>query len=166
MDIMYRGQTVQTVGELPEVGSKAPDFTLVGPDLSDIKKSDFDGRRIVLNIFPSIDTGVCAMAARKFNQLADELPNTTVICVSRDLPFALDRFCATEGITNVVTASAFRSSFGDDYGVTMANGPIETLLSRSVVVIDADGTVVYTEQVPETSQEPDYEAARSAVTAA
>lgn len=166
MDITYRGQAVQTVGTLPEVGAQAPDFTLVGSDLSDITKADFAGRRVVLNIFPSIDTGVCATAARKFNQIADELPNTTVICVSKDLPFALNRFCGAEGIDNVVTASAFRSSFGEDYGVTMENGPIATLLSRSVVVLDADGTVVYTEQVPEISQEPDYEAARKAVSAA
>ncbi|WP_182353644.1 thiol peroxidase [Flaviflexus huanghaiensis] len=166
MDIMYRGQNVQTVGALPEVGSPAPDFTLVGPDLEDIVASDFSGRRIVLNIFPSIDTGVCATAARKFNQIADQLPNTTVICVSRDLPFALNRFCAVEGIENVVTASAFRSTFGEDYGVAMANGPIATLLSRSVVVIDEEGTVVYTEQVPNTSDEPNYEKATQAVMSA
>lgn len=163
MDIIYRGQTVQTVGALPEVGSQAPEFSLVGPDLEDIASADFAGRRLVLNIFPSIDTGVCATAARRFNQIADELPNTTVICVSRDLPFALNRFCAVEGIENVVTASAFRSTFGEDYGVAMANGPIETLLSRSVVVIDEEGTVVYTEQVPNTSDEPDYERAAQAV---
>ena len=163
MDITYRGQAVQTVGTLPEVGVEAPDFTLVGSDLDDITKADFAGRRVVLNIFPSIDTGVCATAARKFNEMADELPNTTVICVSRDLPFALNRFCGAEGIDNVVTASAFRSSFGDDYGVTMEDGPVASLLSRSVVVLDAEGKVVYTEQVPEISQEPDYEAARKAV---
>lgn len=166
MDIMYRGQNVQTVGALPEVGSLAPDFTLVGPDLEDIVASDFSGRRIVLNIFPSIDTGVCATAARKFNQIADQLRNTTVICVSRDLPFALNRFCAVEGIENVVTASAFRSAFGEDYGVAMADGPIATLLSRSVVVIDEEGTVVYTEQVLNTSDEPDYEKATQAVMSA
>lgn len=166
MDITYRGHAVQTVGTLPKVGSTTPDFTLVDAELNDITKSDFAGRRVVLNIFPSIDTGVCATAVRMFNQIAEELPNTTVICVSRDLPFALRRFCGAEGIDNVVTASAFRSTFGDDYGVTMTNGPIAALLSRAVIVVDADGKVVYTEQVPEISQEPDYEAARQAVTAA
>ncbi|MEZ7898070.1 MAG: thiol peroxidase [Flaviflexus sp.] len=163
MDITYRGAPVTTVGQLPEVGAKIPDFTLVGSDLEDIHLSDFEGRRVVLNIFPSIDTGVCAKAAREFNKIAEELPNTTVLCVSRDLPFALNRFCAAEGIDNVVTASAFRSSFGEDYGVTMENGPIASLLSRSVVVVDTDGTVLYTEQVPEIGQEPDYDGARNAI---
>lgn len=163
MDITYRGAPVTTVGQLPEVGTKTPDFTLVGSDLEDIHLSDFEGRRVVLNIFPSIDTGVCAKAAREFNEIAEELPNTTVLCVSRDLPFALNRFCAAEGIDNVVTASAFRSSFGEDYGVTMENGPIASLLSRSVVVVDTDGTVLYTEQVPEIGQEPDYDGARNAI---
>lgn len=166
MDITYRGTPVSTVGGLPEKGAKAPEFTLVGTELNDITLKDFAGRRVILNIFPSIDTGVCATAARTFNKLADELPNTTVVCVSRDLPFALNRFCATEGIKNVVTTSAFRSTFGDDYGVTMENGPIASLLARSVVVLDTDGTVLYTELVPETSQEPDYEGAKNAIESA
>ena len=164
MDITYRGAPVKTVGQLPEVGSAAPDFTLVNSELEDLKLADFAGKRLVLNIFPSIDTRVCAAAALEFNKLAEEIPNTAVLCVSRDLPFALNRFCAAEGIENVVTASAFRSTFGEDYGVTMQNGPIASLLSRSVVVIDTDGKVLYTEQVPEISQEPDYEGARAALT--
>lgn len=164
MDITYRGAPVKTVGQLPEVGTGAPDFTLVNSELEDLKLADFEGKRLVLNIFPSIDTRVCAASAREFNKLAEELPNTAVLCVSRDLPFALNRFCAAEGIENVVTASAFRSTFGEDYGVTMENGPIASLLSRSVVVIDTDGKVLYTEQVPEISQEPDYDAARAALT--
>jgi len=165
MDITFRGQAVQTVGTLPQIGAQAPSFTLVGPDLADVTSADFPGRRIVLNIFPSIDTGVCAKSVRAFNEIADEVPDTTVICVSKDLPFALDRFCGAEGIENVVTASAFRSTFGDDYGVTMTTGPIASLLSRSVVVLDENGKVLYTEQVLEISQEPDYEAARAAVEA-
>jgi len=140
------------------VGSQAPDFTLVGSDLGDVKLSDFAGRRVVLNIFPSLDTGTCAASVREFNKLAEKFENTSVVCVSRDLPFAHDRFCAAEGIDNVVTGSAFRSSFGDDYGVTQTDGPLEGLLSRAVVVIGEDGKVIYTEQVQEIADEPNYDA--------
>jgi thiol peroxidase len=152
---------VQTVGDLPAVGSPAPAFTLTGPDLKDVVLPR--GRRVVLNIFPSIDTSTCATSVRRFNALAAGLENTTVVCVSADLPFALRRFCGAEGIEDVVTASTFRSSFGRDYGVTMADGGMRGLLARSVVVIDAEGTVSYVELVPSIGQEPDYDAAIAAI---
>lgn len=155
----FKGNPVTTSGELPQVGATAPDFDLVGSDLGAVTNSDFAGRRVVLNIFPSIDTGVCAQSVRRFNELAAGLENTTVVGVSKDLPFALDRFCAAEGIENVVTTSAFRSSFGDDYGVTQTDGPLEGLLARAVVVVDENGQVLHTELVPEIGQEPDYDAA-------
>lgn len=159
----FKGNPVQTVGELPERGSTAPDFTLTGTDLSDVTAADLRGRRVVLNIFPSVDTGVCAASVRRFNEIAAGLDNTTVVCASQDLPFALSRFCGAEGIENVTSASGFRSSFGEDYGVTMSDGPLAGLLARSVVVLDEDGTVVHTELVPEIGQEPDYDAAVSAL---
>jgi thiol peroxidase len=153
--------TVHTVGELPAVGSSAPDFTLTGTDMSDVTKTS--GKRTVLNIFPSIGTGVCQASVRKFNELAASLDNTEVICVSQDLPFAMAQFCGAEGIDNVLTGSAFRSGFGTDYGVTMADGGWRGLLARAVVVLDTDGTVLHTEVVPAISQEPDYDAAVSAL---
>ncbi|MER7072319.1 thiol peroxidase [Terrabacter sp. NPDC000476] len=154
--------TVLTVGELPAVGSPAPAFTLTGADLrDDVTLST--GTRTVLNIFPSVDTGVCAASVRRFNELAAGLENATVVCVSADLPFALGRFCGAEGIENVVTASSFRSSFGYDYGVRMENGGFAGLLARAVVVIDADGTVTHTELVPAIGQEPDYDTAVAAL---
>ncbi len=162
-DITLGGNAVHTHGHLPEVGSKAPDFTLVGSDLSPIKLSDFAGTRLVLNIFPSVDTGVCAMSVRTFNERAAGLENTKVLCVSRDLPFALDRFCGAEGIENVIVASDFRTTLGEDYGITMTTGPLEGLLSRAVVVLDEDGRVVYVQQVPEIKEEPDYDAALAAL---
>jgi thiol peroxidase len=152
---------VHTVGDLPAVGSPAPSFTLTGADLKDLELPR--GRRVVLNIFPSIDTGVCAASVRRFNELAADLENTTVLCVSADLPFALRRFCGAEGIENVVTASTFRSSFGQDYGVTMADGGMRGLLARTVVVIDAEGVVTHVEVVPSIGQEPDYDAAIAAL---
>lgn len=157
--ITLGGDPVNTIGELPAVGSVAPDFTLVTQDLSEVNLDSLPEGRVVLNIFPSVDTGVCAMSVRQFNQLAADLADTTVVCVSKDLPFAFDRFCGAEGIDNVVTASAFRSTFGEDYGVIQVDGPLAGLMSRAVVVIDRDGKVIYTEQVPEIKQEPDYEAA-------
>lgn len=160
----FRGTPVSTTGELPQVGAKAPDFELVGTDLSPVKLGDFAGKRVVLNIFPSLDTGVCANSVRRFNELAAGLENTTVICVSKDLPFAQDRFCGAEGIENVVVASGFRSSFGDDFGITMADGPLASLLARSVVVVDADGSVSYTRLSPEIGEEPDYDEAIAALT--
>ncbi|AIY16902.1 thiol peroxidase [Pimelobacter simplex] len=155
------GNPVQTVGDLPAVGTSAPSFELAGADFSAIALPE--GQRAVLNIFPSIDTGVCAASVRKFNELAAGLDNTTVINVSQDLPPALGRFCGAEGIDNVQTASGFRSSFGDDYGVKMADGKLAGLFARSVVVVDADGTVLHSELVPEIATEPDYDAAIAAL---
>lgn len=157
--ITFQGAPVTTVGELPVVGTPAPAFTLVGQDLGDVDSASLTGKRVILNIFPSLDTDVCAASVRTFNQLAGALDNTVVVCVSADLPFAQARFCGAEGIDNVITGSSFRSTFGADYGVTMADGPLKGLLSRAVVVIGTDGTVGYTEQVPEIGQEPDYQAA-------
>lgn len=157
------GNPVHTVGELPAVGSTAPAYTLTGTDLGDVASDAFAGRRVVLNIFPSIDTGVCSASVRRFNELASGLDDTTVVCVSHDLPFALGRFCGAEGIENVVTASAFRSSFGDDFGVLLVDGRMKGLLARSVVVLDADGTVLHSQLVPEIGTEPDYDAAVAAL---
>ncbi|GAA8852664.1 thiol peroxidase [Helicobacter pylori] len=158
----FKGNPVTTVGELPAPGADAPSFDLVGDGLSALTTADVPGR-VVLNIFPSIDTGVCAASVRKFNELAASLDNTTVVNVSKDLPFAQARFCGAEGIDKVKVGSAFRSSFGEDFGVTMADGPMAGLLARSVVVVDADGKVLHTELVPEITQEPDYDAAVKAL---
>ncbi|WP_300671311.1 thiol peroxidase [Soonwooa sp.] len=162
-NITFKGNPIHTVGNLPEVGTQAKDFTLVASDLSEKKLSDYKGKKVVLNIFPSIDTGVCAASARHFNQDASSLDNTVVVNVSRDLPFALNRFCAAEGLNDVETLSDFRGSFGEDYGVTLQDSPLHGLLSRAVVVVDENGNVVYTEQVPEIGQEPNYENALAAV---
>ncbi len=162
-EITFKGTPVTTQGDLPDVGSKAPKFELVGTDLKPVKLADFAGQQVVLNIFPSLDTGICANSVRTFNEKASELSNTTVLCISRDLPFAQARFCGAEGIENVVTASDFRTTMGEDYGVTMVNGPMEGLLSRAVVVLDEEGTVTYTQQVPEITTEPDYDAALAAL---
>ena len=153
---------VHTIGELPAVGSAAPTYTLTGTNLRD-DVTPPSGKRVVLNIFPSVDTGVCAASVRRFNEIAASLDNAAVVCVSADLPFALNRFCGAEGIENVVAASSFRSGFGVDYGVRMENGGFAGLLARAVVVIDADGTVVHTELVPAIGQEPDYDAAIAAL---
>lgn len=161
--ITFQGNPIQTVGELPSTGNTAAEFTLAKQDLSDAALSDYAGKRVVLNIFPSIDTGVCATSVRTFNSKAAALENTVVLCVSIDLPFALGRFCGAEGIENVETVSAFRSSFGKDYGVAIDGGPLDTLLSRAVVVIDEKGEVIYTEQVPEIGDEPNYDAALAAL---
>ena len=152
---------VHTVGELPAVGDIAPEFTLTGSDLNDVTLPH--GTRVVLNIFPSIDTGVCAASVRRFNELAASLEDTTVICVSADLPFALNRFCGAEGIDNVVVTSTFRSHFGQDYGVQLHNGAFRGLLARAVVVIDAEGIITHTQVVPTIGQEPDYDAAIAAL---
>lgn len=157
--ITLGGNPINTVGDLPAVGDTAPDFTLAGADLSDVTRDSLAGSRVVLNIFPSIDTQVCATSVRTFNQRAGELDNTVVLCVSADLPFAMGRFCGAEGITNVKTASTFRSSFGDDFGVTMGEGKLAGLLARAVVVLDEQGKVIYEELVPEIAKEPDYDAA-------
>lgn len=161
--VTLKGNPIQTVGNLPEVGSAAPDFTLVKQDLSEIQLADYSGKKVILNIFPSIDTGTCAMSVRAFNEKAASLSNCSVLCVSKDLPFALGRFCGAEGINNVATASSFRSSFGEDYGLTFSTGPLSGLLSRAVVIIDEQGKVIYTEQVSETADEPNYDAALAAV---
>ena len=154
---------MHTVGELPAEGSTARPFELVGADLAPVASDEFTGKRVVLNIFPSLDTGVCAQSVREFNRRATELQDTAVLCVSKDLPFAHARFCSAEGIDNVVNASAFRSSFGADYGVDMTDGPLEGLLARAVVVVDENGTVVHTQLVPEITDEPDYDAAVAAL---
>lgn len=151
-----------TVGELPAVGEKAPDFTLVDADLKEFSLSDLPGRK-VLSIFPSIGTGVCQASVRTFNKLAAGLEDTTVINISVDLPFAVTAFCGAEGIEDVKVGSAFRSSFGEDYGVRLTDSKFEGLLARAVVVVDADGTVTHTELVPQIGQEPDYDAAVAAL---
>lgn len=162
--ITLKGNAVSTVGKLPATGTAAPSFTLVKSDLSEVGLADFTGKRVVLNIFPSLDTPVCAASVRRFNLEASSLPETVVLCISADLPFAHKRFCETEGIENVVSLSVFRSpEFGKDYGVTMTDGPLKGILSRAVVIVDGEGKVIYTEQVPEITQEPDYEAALKAM---
>ena len=162
--ISFKGNPVATYGDLPKVGSPAPDFTLVKNDLAAVGKKDLAGKNVVLNIFPSIDTGVCATSVRTFNQKAASLANTVVLCVSKDLPFAMKRFCGAEGIEKVTTASAFRGpDFGRDYGVTMNDGPLAGLFARAVVVLDAKGNVTHAELVPEIGQEPNYDAAIAAV---
>ncbi len=159
-----RGNPVNTSGELPAIGSQAPDFTVTGSDLSSISLADLAGQRIVLNIFPSIDTGVCATSVRTFNQRAADLDNTAILCVSADLPFAASRFCGAEGIERVKTGSTFKNpEFLADYGVGMVDGALAGLCARSVVVIDSDGTVVHTELVPDIAQEPDYDGAITAL---
>jgi thiol peroxidase len=162
-EITFRGNPLHTVGELPAVGSPAPAFTLTGLDLSEVTVGDFAGKNLVLNIFPSIDTAVCATSVRTFNERAAALDNTTVLNVSADLPFAMGRFCGAEGIENVQSASAFRSDFGDTYGVRITEGPLAGLMSRAVVVVKGDGVVSYVEQVPEIGQEPDYDSALAAL---
>lgn len=158
--ITLKGNPINTVGDLPAIGSQAPDVSLTKTDLSDISLKDFAGKNIILNIFPSVDTPTCATSVRKFNEKASALANTVVLCVSADLPFALKRFCGAEGIQNVIPASVFRhQAFGDKFGVRIVDGPIAGLLARAIVVIDSAGKVTYTEQVSETANEPDYEAA-------
>jgi thiol peroxidase len=161
--VTLKGNPFNTVGALPSVGESAADFRLVKTDLSETTLSDYKGSRLVLNIFPSVDTPTCAMSVRKFNEQVSKLENTKVLCVSADLPFAAARFCGAEGIENVATGSSFRSNFGTDYGVEFIDGPLTGLLSRSVVVLDENGKVIYTEQVTETADEPDYDAAIAAL---
>ncbi|MDY3362494.1 thiol peroxidase [Riemerella anatipestifer] len=157
--LTLKGNEISSVGELPKLGETIKDFNLVASDLSEKTKNDFSGKRKVLNIFPSIDTGVCAASARKFNEEASKLDNTIVINISRDLPFALGRFCAAEGLNNVETLSDFRSNFGEEFGVTLVDSPLKGLLSRAVVITDENDKVIYTEQVSEITNEPNYEAA-------
>jgi thiol peroxidase len=158
--ITLGGNPIHTSGELPKVGTKLADFKLVKNDLSIASLSDFAGSKLVLNIFPSIDTGTCAASVRKFNENASQLENTKVLCISRDLPFAQKRFCGAEGLENVVNLSDFQEgSFGKTNGLEIVDGVLAGLHSRSVIVVDEKGTVVYTEQVPEIANEPNYEAA-------
>ncbi|PKG52292.1 MULTISPECIES: thiol peroxidase [Olleya] len=162
--ITLGGTPVETIGNLPEVGSQAPDFTLTASDLSIQKLSDFKGHKVVLNIFPSVDTGTCATSVRSFNKEAAEMKNTKVLCISRDLPFAQARFCGAEGLDNVVMLSDFKTGqFGKDYGLEFATGPFEGLDSRCVVVLDENGVVKYTEQVQEVADEPNYKASLEAL---
>ncbi|MFN3137146.1 MAG: thiol peroxidase [Allomuricauda sp.] len=162
--VTLKGNELHTLGNLPGNGTQAPNFTLVKNDLSTVELSDYKGQKVVLNIFPSIDTGTCAQSVRQFNQEAAELSNTKVLCISKDLPFAQARFCGAEGIDKVETLSDFRDgNFGKSYQVEFTDGPLQGLLSRSVVVVNEAGKVVYTEQVAETVDEPNYKAALEAL---
>jgi len=162
--ITLKGDQIETVGDLPEVGSAAPSFALAKTDLSDVGPDDFAGKTLVLNVFPSIDTSVCATSVRRFNAEASSLEDVVVLCISADLPFAHARFCEAEGLEDVIPLSTFRASeFGLDYGLDIATSGLRGLLSRAIVVIDKSGKIVYTEQVPEIAQEPDCEAALSSL---
>lgn len=158
--ITLKGKEVHTIGELPEIGKKAPEFVLTKKDLIDIKLSDFRGKKVILNIFPSLDTAVCAMSVRRFNAEAEKLPNTVVLCISRDLPFAQARFCGAEGLENVITLSEMRDDmFSQDYGIRISDGPMAGLLARAVIILNEGGVIKYSELVPEIAQEPDYQQA-------
>ena len=163
--VTFRGTPVKLIGEFVQPTQQAPEFTLIKGDLTEFRLSENKGKNLLLNIFPSLDTGVCATSVRKFNKLAASMPNTTVLAVSKDLPFAQGRFCTTEGIENVVPVSDYKytSDFGQKYGVLMEDGPLAGLLARSVVVINPEGQVIYSELVPEIAQEPNYEAALNAI---
>lgn len=163
-EIKLKGNPIQTNGELPKIGEKAPDFILTKIDLSDVSLKDFSGKKIILNIFPSIDTAVCATSVRKFNEQASSLNNTVVLCISTDMPFAHGRFCGAEGIKNVESLSELRNrDFGEKYGLRISTGPLAGVLSRSIVILDESANVIYTEQVPEITQEPNYEKALEAI---
>lgn len=158
------GNKVNVKGNFPKVGEQAKEFTLVKSDLSELTLSSLKGKKVVLNIFPSLDTKVCAMSVRKFNDMASKMHNTVVLAISKDLPFAHARFCSTEGIDNVIGLSAFRNtSFGEEYGVAIADGPLAGLLARAVVILDENGKVTYTELVPEITHEPNYEEALKSI---
>ena len=162
--VRFKGNAVNTVGDLPEVGTIAPDFALTGSDMSDVSIRDFAGKRMVLNIFPSLDTAVCAASVKRFNQEAAGLDNTVVLCISEDLPFAQSRFCGTEELEDVVTLSSFRyRAFANNYGVRIINGPLDGLMTRAVIVLDENRKVLYTQLVPEITEEPDYEGALKAL---
>lgn len=162
--VNFKGNPIHTAGHLPEVGSKAPAFNLTGQDLKPVSLDQYKGKKIILNIFPSVDTGTCAMSVRQFNQRAASLDNTVVICISKDLPFAFRRFCGAEGIDRVVTASQFTDqNFSAGYNVDMVDGPLAGLMSRAIVAVNEEGNVIYTEQVPEITQEPDYDRALAAL---
>ena len=162
--VTLKGNPISTIGNLPENGVMAPNFELTANDLSTKTLEDFKDRNLVLNVFPSIDTDTCAQSVRKFNQEAALVKNTKVLCISNDLPFAQTRFCAAEGIENVITLSDFKKrQFGENYGLTFINGPLEGLLSRAVIVINKNGKVIYSQQVSEIVDEPDYQAALKAL---
>lgn len=162
--VTFKGMPISTVGDLPAEGQKAPDFILTIKDLSDVSLRNYTGRKLVLNIFPSVDTPVCAASVRRFNDEAGKLENTEVLCVSRDLPFALDRFCGAEGLENVTAASELRSDdFGKDYGVRIAVGAMAGLFARAIIILNEIGEVLYTQLVPEIAEEPDYEAVLAAL---
>ncbi|MEM1336102.1 MAG: thiol peroxidase [Bacteroidota bacterium] len=162
--VTLKGSEIHTIGNLPAMGTKAPGFTLVKNDLSSTTLQDYHGQKVVLNIFPSVDTGTCAQSVRQFNKEAGELENTKILCISKDLPFAQARFCGAEGIDQVETLSDFRDgNFGAAYEVSFTDGPLEGLHSRAVVVLDANGVVTYSEQVPEIVDEPNYKAALQAL---
>lgn len=154
--ISRKGNIIHTIGELPAIGKTAPDFSLVAQDLSEKTLEDFAGKRKILNIFPSLDTPVCAQSVRQFYKLAENIPNLVVLNISMDLPFAAGRFCAAEGIKNSMTLSTFRSNFPKDYGLVIIDSPLKGLCSRAVILLDEENRVLYTEQVSEISQEPDY----------
>jgi len=162
--VTLKGNPFQTSGELPKIGEQAPNFNLTATDLSTKILNDYSGSKVVLNIFPSIDTGTCAASVRQFNKEASALQNTHVLCISHDLPFAHARFCGAEGLENVISLSDYKDgNFGKTYGVNFINGPLEALLSRSIVVVNEQGVVTYTEQVQETVEEPNYKAALDAL---
>lgn len=162
--ITLKGNPIETIGELPAVGTSVPDFQLTDTDLQDLTLQDFAGKNLIFNIFPSLDTPVCGASVRKFNSEAASLENSAVLCISADLPFAHKRFCESEGIDNVYPLSAFRSAgFGKDFGVEITTGPLAGLLSRAVIVVSPEGVVKYVEQVPEIAQDPDFEAALKAL---
>lgn len=162
--VTFQGDAVTTNGKLPASGTAAPNFSLTASDLSQKSLNDYKGKRVVLNIFPSVDTGVCAASVREFNKRASNLDNTVVLCISRDLPFAQARFCAAEGLENVVSLSEYKdNNFSNAYGVRFTDGPLEGLLSRAVVVIDENGAIKHTEQVTEIATEPNYDAAIAAL---
>lgn len=163
-EITFQGQSVKLSGVLPSSGTIAPDCCFVQNDLSELRLGDLKGRRVILNVFPSLDTGVCAMSVRKFNSDAASVPGATILCISKDLPFAQARFCGAEGIENVKTVSVFRDSlFENSFGLRMETGPLAGLLARAVIVLDEQGKIVYTQLVPEITVEPDYQAALDAV---
>lgn len=163
--VTLKGHPINTSGNLPSIGSQAPDFSLTKVDLSEIRLSELKGKKVILNIFPSVDTGTCAMSVRQFNEKAATLDNAVVVCISKDLPFAHVRFCGAEGIGNVVSTSSFRDggAFANAYGVEIMEGPMKGLNARAVVVIDEEGKIIYTELVPEIVDEPDYDGALAAI---
>jgi len=162
--ITLKGTVIQTIGELPKVGEKALPFKLIKPDLNPSILADYQGKKIILNVFPSIDTSTCAQSVRRFNEIASTMDNTVVLCISSDLPFAQNRFCAAEGLSNVIVLSDYATSqFGKDYGLEIVDGPLFNLHSRAVVVIDSKGFIAYTEQVKELVDEPNYDAALEAI---